>query len=124
MAADDGHASLRTQAVKIGTTTNASVSYVRQIGIGHVADSRTGRAVIRAVLGPKTWRNYPMGGSNHILYARVACTSGSAEVRRGAHRLGSELRLPRTRRRRTGIVMPDTSQYVGGIACRVTCAMT
>src|SRR5260370_14218115 len=54
MPADDGDAGIRAESVEVGATARACVSDVRQIGVGAVADPRTGGAVIGTILSPKS----------------------------------------------------------------------
>src|SRR5260370_4675852 len=116
MTANDGDAGVRAESGEVGATARACVSDVRQIGVGDVAFRGTGGAVIGAILSPKSARIVSSGGGDHILDGGVAGSGGVAEVLCGADGLARELRLLGLRRRRAGVVCPDSGKNAGLVA--------
>src|SRR5258708_14883539 len=80
MPADDGDAGVSAESVEVGATARASVSDVRQIGVGDVAFRRTGGAVIGAILSPKSARIVSSGGGGHKIDGGGACGRGGGGV--------------------------------------------
>ena len=72
MTADDGNAGMWAQAVEVGATAGTGVGDVRQVRVSDVANRGAGRAVVRAILRPKSPGTVSRGGGDHILHARVA----------------------------------------------------
>ena len=93
MTGDNGNAGVRAQAIEVRATAGTGVGDVRQVRVSHVAYCRTGRAVVRAVLRPKSPGVVSRRRGDHVLYARIAGAGSIAEILRGANGLGRELRL-------------------------------
>src|ERR1700693_3817955 len=91
VAADDGDARVRTEAVEVGAAACARVRDVRQIRVGNSAIGRTGGAVPGAVLGSEPGRVVSGRRGDHVLGVGAI-----AEMRGSIHCLRRKLRLRRT----------------------------
>src|SRR2546430_4677817 len=84
---------MRAQAVDGGPAAGTGVSDVWQVRVSDVAYRGAGRAVVRAVLRPKSPGVVSRRRGDHVLYARILGAGSIAEVLRGANGFGRELRL-------------------------------
>ena len=118
MPLDNGDARIGPEPIEVRTAIRARIRDIRQVGIGDVAVARRRVAMIRAVLRSEAAGVVAVSGGNHILRGIVAAGTRVAEVRRRAHRLGSNLRLFWLVRCGRTIVVPVAGIHVRLVADR------